>query len=439
MRAALSVVLVWAALAAPASAATDLRFDSIPVGTTMGALGLPGVTVTANKRGVPATACGGVIVADSETGGHSLRIECPVPTDPPDVTLTFASRVTWVGVRVDAAHVPVTLGPHSSSSVVLTGGTNSSATPDPPRLGVWSPPVTGSSQFGALIESAGFGSLPLGALLVRSIAFSPVIEPQLSVNSTAPGQVAFSASSPGPLFRCSLDGGAEIACTSPWDTGAAGLTPGAHSATVRLVGDDYNGVASGQALWIVEPPRSPFSPVAPPRAGVDATLTVLSGTVLVTVGGIPTPLTGSANVALGTTIDARKGVLRVATSGNRSAQLAAAIFAIKQKGNGTPDIAIATPAGASRACAKVSKGVVRQLKATIKGRQRVIAAAATITSAGATYTVADTCTGTRVKVTKGTASVFDKGRKRTITVRKGKTYTAKARLFGAKKHLRHVY
>ena len=161
---------------------------------------------------------------------------------------------------------------------------------------------------------------------------------------------------------------------------------------------------------------------------------MLSGTVLVTVGGTPTPLTGSANVALGTTIDARKGVLRVATSGNRSAQPAAAIFAIKQKGNGTPDIAIATPAGASRACAKVSKGVVRRLNATVKGRQRVIAAAATITSASATYTVADTCTGTRIKVTKGSASVFDKGRKRTITVRKGKAYTAKARLFGAKRH-----
>ena len=239
MRAALIVVLVWAALAAPASAATDLRFDAVPVGTSMAALGLPGVTVSANKRGVPATACGGVVVADPETGGHSLRIECPVPTDPPDVTLAFSRRGSLrVGVRVDAAHVPVTLGPHSSGSVVLTGGTNSSATPDPPRPGVWSPPVTGSSPFGALIESAGFGSIQLGPLPVRSIAFSPVIEPQLSVNSTAPGQVVFSASSPGPLFRCSLDGGAEVACTSPWNTGPAGLTPGAHTATVRLVGDD---------------------------------------------------------------------------------------------------------------------------------------------------------------------------------------------------------
>jgi hypothetical protein len=400
----------------------------------MGALGLPGVTVTANKRGVPATACGGVVVADSETGGHSLRIECPVPTDPPDVTLAFAARQTWVGVRVDAAHVPVSLQPFDAGSPTgLSGGNTASATPDPPRPGVWSPPVTGSSPFGARIDSAGFGSNQLGALLVRSIAFSPVAEPQLQVSSPAPGQVAFAASSPGPQFRCSLDGGTEVACTSPWDTRPAGLAPGAHSATVRLAGDDYNGVATGQALWIVEPPRSPFSPAAPPRAGVDATLTVLSGTVLVTVGGIPTPLTGSANVPLGTTIDARKGVLRVATSGNRSAQLAAAIFAIKQKGNGTPDISIATPAGASRACAKVSKGVVRQLKATIKGRQRVIAAAATITSGSASYTVADTCTGTRVKVTKGSAAVLDKGRKRTITVRKGKTYTAKARLFGAKR------
>ncbi len=62
MRAALAclALCLWAAPAAVAATPpTELTFDAVPVGTTMAALGLPGVALSAVKRAAPATACGG--------------------------------------------------------------------------------------------------------------------------------------------------------------------------------------------------------------------------------------------------------------------------------------------------------------------------------------------------------------------------------------------
>ena len=50
-------------------------------------------------------------------------------------------------------------------------------------------------------------------------------------------------------------------------------------------------------------------------------------------------------------------------------------------------------------------------------------------ASNATFSVTDRCNGTRTKVTKGRVRVFDRARKRTVTVRAGRAYLAKARIF----------
>jgi hypothetical protein len=76
------------------------------------------------------------------------------------------------------------------------------------------------------------------------------------------------------------------------------------------------------------------------------------------------------------------------------------------------------------------KGIVRSLSVSAKGTFRVRPAKGLVTGRDATWTTTDPCTGTRAAVRKGTVTVRD-GR-RSIRVRCGKTYTLKARLFGAR-------
>ena len=81
-----------------------------------------------------------------------------------------------------------------------------------------------------------------------------------------------------------------------------------------------------------------------------------------------------------------------------------------------------------------TKGIVRQVTATTKGRFRTFGGASTTTAVkGAAFTTIDRCTGTETKVTRGKVRVLDRARGRTVTVTARKSYIAKARLFRTKK------
>jgi hypothetical protein len=189
----------------------------------------------------------------------------------------------------------------------------------------------------------------------------------------------------------------------------------------------------------------PFPPARRPRAGKDSTVKVLEGTIFVFKNGQFIPFSGAANVPVNTDVDTRKGQLTVTTAADSSghtasARLAAGIFRIRQRlrrGKAATDLQLRTPAGLAKACAtkakRPRKGVVRTLAAVTKGRYRMVGGAAKATAKNAAVTMTDTCSGTRVKVSKGKAKIAAKGRKKPITLRAGKTYLAKARLFGARK------
>ena len=111
------------------------------------------------------------------------------------------------------------------------------------------------------------------------------------------------------------------------------------------------------------------------------------------------------------------------------------------------DLVLTTPPGAARACASGTppsgftpvKGVVRALsgRVTEKGSFRTIGAASVTTLTQGNWITEDRCNGTLTQVGRGRASVFDRGLKRTVTVRAGQAYLARARLFAARRQRSH--
>ena len=201
-----------------------------------------------------------------------------------------------------------------------------------------------------------------------------------------------------------------------------------------------------------------------PVAGVNSVVSALSGEVYVklpaaargVVKGFQ-PLKGIASVPIGSVLDTRKGRASVTTAADfrtaadprhrtQTANLADGILRIKQprkhRRNAPTrpftDLVLASAAGAQAVCATRSrtspiKGVVRRLAAKTKGRFRTVGGASTTTvTKGATFTITDRCTGTLTDVRRGRANVFDRRLRRTIAVKSGHTYLARATLFATK-------
>ena len=228
---------------------------------------------------------------------------------------------------------------------------------------------------------------------------------------------------------------------------------------------DRDGV--GDACEIGEPGT------LPPVNGERVVVEVLSGDVFVKLPASSAarlaqvapiagfvPLKGTAVLPTGTIVDARKGRLSLSSTvdgrtigaGGRpqSATLAAGIFRIRQQRLARTstrriptDFVLMSAPGAEAACVRThatgpikgrGRSIVRALSATTsKGNFRIVGVAAISSARNATWASQDRCDGTRTDVGNGKVTVHDSARKRTITVRAGRSYLAKARLFGVQK------
>jgi len=198
---------------------------------------------------------------------------------------------------------------------------------------------------------------------------------------------------------------------------------------------------------LAPPPPPPAPPTAPasgptaapvPVAGVTLLSQGTTGQVLVRLPGQSgfVPLGVAAVVPVGALVDARKGsvVLQsIVNSAMQAMTVSGGMFVVRQQAGGPPELRLATPAGQERACASRRKGVVRTLTVTVpKGIVRTIPKKGLVTGRNASWRTSDRCDGTLTRVMRGRVTV--RHGRRNVTVRAGRSYLIKARLFAARRH-----
>jgi hypothetical protein len=202
------------------------------------------------------------------------------------------------------------------------------------------------------------------------------------------------------------------------------------------------GAGPDEALWIPAPSNDRMvrvdAGIPTPVLGRSFTASPTSGTVLVELPGTGrfVPLADARSLPVGTIVDARKGVVRLyATSGGVTyfADFYEGIFQIAQlaKRGSTADLKLF--GGNFKGCPKAARGgaarkkSIRHLWGKGSGPFRTLGRFSAATVRGTTWLTDDQCTGTLTKVTTGSVSVRDLVKKKTVVVRKGKSYFARAR------------
>jgi hypothetical protein len=191
----------------------------------------------------------------------------------------------------------------------------------------------------------------------------------------------------------------------------------------------------------------PHGPVAAPApvAGRSAAAAVVSGTVLIQVpGGKFVPLTAAQSIPVGSLVDTTKGVvaLTAAASGKGRTQkgtFAGGVFKFTQKARRTRVLRtdLTLRGGSFGACATRSlrdvegetarRRAVRYLAAKAHGKFSVVGKYSTGLERGTTWTTTDRCDGTLTAVAQGSVKVTDRVRHKTVIVRAGHSYLARAR------------
>ena len=192
----------------------------------------------------------------------------------------------------------------------------------------------------------------------------------------------------------------------------------------------------------------------PPQPEESAVAHVVRGTVLILVDGEFRPLQGSETVPIGATIDATAGAIELTVAADTesgktySGTFSEGVFKLEQlreegrrarrrERAGRPLVLITelvlkggTPACAAGARAAAAYGgkrrKVRRLWGDGEGRFRTRGRYGAATVRGTVWLTKDRCDGTLVRVVDGKVAVEDFGRDRTVVVRAGESYVAKA-------------
>jgi hypothetical protein len=221
---------------------------------------------------------------------------------------------------------------------------------------------------------------------------------------------------------------------------------------------DHNGVAVWQGA--ASPPVIYALPIGSvtPQLGKTVGAAPLRGRVLVAVpsraarrsgarasqkGLKFVPLTAEREIPVGSFLDTRRGTMRLTSAtgtGTRtqSGKFSAGIFQVLQsrsrKAKGLTELRLKgasfnrcqARSGSTAGAARLSKKVINQLKADAKGKYRSRGKHSAATVRGTVWITADRCDGTLTTVKRGKVAVRDFRRKKTVIVRAGKSYLAKA-------------
>jgi hypothetical protein len=283
---------------------------------------------------------------------------------------------------------------------------------------------------------------------------------------TAPHNFAFDTShsvinvnSPGPASLSAAEAaGTGYSIATPRLSATQAVGPGAHSVYLSIFdqGDQLEDSAVFlDRLALVAAPlggcsggaASDNSPAAPqPLRGKTVRVGVVSGKIRFKRRGSSSyeELDGIEGIPVGSTVDATAGRVRLTTAagGGGAAQAAQAgktqmaefykgsFEVLQSTRSALTELKLAGPSLAS--CAKgarasAKKKPVRRLFGDGKGSFRTRGRHAAATVRGTRWLTQDTCAGTLVRVSRGRVSVRDFTRKRTVTVRQGKSYLARPR------------
>jgi hypothetical protein len=231
----------------------------------------------------------------------------------------------------------------------------------------------------------------------------------------------------------------------------------------------------GNGIWDVNTePRQivtvTFAPLPPPVPGKSVNVQVVSGQVLIKPPGSGraratgpakgfVPLTGPLQIPVGSQLDTTKGRVALTSASDtgasktQSSDFYQGIFQVKQKlpkrkpgkpAALTTDLVMkgqiarsqCAPLKGARAAAEAKKkgpkAVLGQLWGSGKGRFRTNGKYSAATVRGTIWLVQDRCEGTLTKVTRGTVQVRDFKRKKTVTVKAGHSYLARAQRASSK-------
>jgi hypothetical protein len=218
-----------------------------------------------------------------------------------------------------------------------------------------------------------------------------------------------------------------------------------------------------------------WTPPPPPVPGKSVVVRVVSGEVFVKYPPGYTaratapakgfvPLKGAANIPVGSQVDTKKGRIALTSAADtagvktQSSDFYQGIFQVKQtlpKKKPTKPTALTTdlvmkgqiarsqcaPLKGARAAAveakrkkKGPKAVLGQLWGSGKGKFRTKGKYSSATVRGTIWLVQDRCDGTLTKVVRGTVRVRDNRRKKTVTVKSGHSYLARAQRAASKRH-----
>ena len=254
-----------------------------------------------------------------------------------------------------------------------------------------------------------------------------------------------------PLARAGA-GPDPVAVSAP----IAGLTP-ATTYHVRLIAFSHHGFARGDDVPFttaaalapaLAPPPAPSTagssaPAPPPVLGQSVNADVRSGTVTVKVPGAPdyVALTALTSLPVGSILDTREGsvTLNTALPGGKtqSAIFHGGLFEVRQPqgAGGLTEVVLrgaltgCSSAGARAAAVsmkKKRKPPRRLWGSDSKGKFRTRGGNSVATVRGTAWSVEDRCDGTLTRVSKGSVSVYDRGRHRTVVVRAGHSYLARS-------------
>jgi hypothetical protein len=185
-------------------------------------------------------------------------------------------------------------------------------------------------------------------------------------------------------------------------------------------------------------PASVLAPAAPPELGQSVGVAEQAGSVLVRLPGSTraVALTADASVPVGSILDTRKGTVALSSAlpgeASQTGTFHGGLFEVRQPAgaHGMTELALRGPlptrgGGGARAAAVSAKRPPRVLWGRDDhGRFRTRGSNSVATVRGTSWYVADRCDGTLTRVTRGSVSVRDLRRQRTVLVHAGKSYLA---------------